>query len=113
MSGAARATTQLTVPTGVAMAYGSAAGSVAASFTAPANAAAGQTYTAKACTDSAMTANCVTNASYTSGANLTGLNFTQGSAGIAYYVTVAANALAGLLRLARSPARSRTSTRAS
>jgi hypothetical protein len=44
-----------------------------------------------------MTTGCVTNANYTSGANLTGLAYSQGSAGTNYYATVTANASTGYL----------------
>ena len=47
----------------------------------------GTTYFAKACTDQAMTANCVTTGTFTSGGEVTGL-----TPGTAYYVTVTANA---------------------
>ena len=89
------ATTQLTPPTGLSLGYGTVAGSINASFTAPAGAAPGQTYTATACTNSAMTTGCVTNGSFTSGGNLTGLAFTQGAPGTTYWMTVASNPSAG------------------
>ncbi|HUD69351.1 MAG TPA: hypothetical protein VMQ40_03835, partial [Acidimicrobiales bacterium] len=60
--GPALATTQLTAPTGVSLAYGTVAGSIAITFTGSSNAAFGQTYTAKACTNVGMTTGCVTNA---------------------------------------------------
>jgi hypothetical protein len=96
-SGPTLATTQLTTPTGVSLAYGTAAGSISVTFTGSSNAAGAQAYTAKACTNVGMTTGCVTNANYTSGANLTGLVYTPGSAGTTYYVTVTANASAGYL----------------
>jgi hypothetical protein len=99
---AATATVQLAAPTGVTLAYGSVAGSIQVSYTASSNAAAGQTYTVKACTDAGMTTGCVTNANLASGGNLTGLAYVQGLAGTAYYVTVAANASTGYLASAPS-----------
>ena len=95
--GPAVATTQLTVPTNVTLAYGTVAGSVGVTFTAPSNAAPGQTYTVQACTNAAMTTGCVASANLTSGSNLTGLAFSAGNAGTSYYVTVAANAASGYL----------------
>ena len=44
------------------------------SFTGSSNAPGGQTYTATVCTNGAMTTGCVTEANYTSGAQITGLN---------------------------------------
>jgi len=88
---------QLTAPTGVSLAYGTVAGSVAVTYTGSSNAPGGQTYTVKACTNAGMTTGCVTNANLASGANLTGLAYSQGSAGTAYYVTVTANASSGYL----------------
>jgi hypothetical protein len=91
------ATTQLATPTGVSLAYGTVAGSIVVTYTGSSNAPGGQTYTAKACTNAGMTTGCVTNASYASGSNLTGLAYTAGSAGTSYYVTITANASAGYL----------------
>jgi len=57
-----------------------------------------------------MTTGCVTGA-ITSGANLTGLAYAQGSAGTSYYVTVTANASSGYLASAASgPSRGRRPT---
>jgi len=86
------ATTQLSAPSGVSVGYGTVAGSVNVSFTSPGNAAPGQAYTVTACTNASMTTGCVSNTSFTSGANLSGLAYTQGSAGTSYYVTVTASA---------------------
>jgi hypothetical protein len=97
VAGPTLATTQLAAPTSVSLAYGTVAGSIAVSFTPPANAPAGQTYTATACTNAAMTSGCVTNANLASGGNLTGLAYVQGAPGTAYYVTVTANASSGYL----------------
>ena len=96
-SGPTLATTQLAAPTGVALAYGSVAGSIAVTYTGSANAPGGQTYTVTACTNPGMTTGCVTNANLASGANLTGLVYAQGNPGTAYYVTVTANATTGYL----------------
>jgi hypothetical protein len=61
-------------------------------FAGSTNAPGGQTYTATACTNNAMTQNCVTQTNYTSGAQFTGLNaFTN------YYVTITAVASNGYL----------------
>src|ERR1019366_2224883 len=90
------ATEQLTAPTGVTLAYGTVAGSLTVTFTGSSNAPGGQTYTATACTNVGMNQNCVTGP-ITSGANLTGLTFTSGSAGTSYYVTIVANGSAGYL----------------
>jgi hypothetical protein len=100
--GPTSATTQLTAPTGVSLAYGTVPGSIAVTFIGSSNAPGGQTYTAKACTNLGMTTGCVTNANYTSGANLTGLAYAQGAAGTAYFVTVTANASSGYLASAAS-----------
>ena len=96
------ATTQLNAPTGVSLAYGTVAGSIAVTYTASSNAPGGQTYTVTACTNAGMTTGCVSNANLASGANLTGLAYAQGSAGTAYYVTVTANASTGYLASAPS-----------
>jgi type II secretory pathway pseudopilin PulG len=89
--------TQLTLPTGVTLTYGTTAGSIGVSFTAPSNApTTGQTYTATVCTTSAMGCG-VTYPVSPSGTQITGLAYTQGSPGTAYYVTVAANASTGYL----------------
>lgn len=97
VSSATMATVQLGAPTGVSATYGTQAGSISVLFTPPAMAAAGQTYTATACTNSAMTSGCVTNTGYTEGANLSGLKYTVGSAGTTYYVEVTANPSSGYL----------------
>lgn len=78
--------------------FGSVAGSVQVTFTASSPAVGGQTYSAEACTNAAMTANCVNQGVIASGGNLTGLNYTPGSSGgpgTVYYVTVTANAVTG------------------
>ena len=60
-------------------------GALVVTFTAPSNAPSPQAYSVKACTNSAMSANCVSQGSYASGNQLTGL-----TAGTSYYVTVTA-----------------------
>ena len=96
-AGPSASTVQLTAPTGVTLAYGTVAGSIKVTFTAPGNAAAGQLYTATACTGAGMTGTCVGPSAITTGGNLTGLNYTLGAAGTSYYVTVTANASPGYL----------------
>jgi trimeric autotransporter adhesin len=89
--------TQLTLSTGVTLTYGTTAGSIGVSFSAPSNApTTGQTYTATVCTTSAMGCGA-TYAVSPSGTQITGLAYTQGSAGTPYYVTVTANASTGYL----------------
>jgi trimeric autotransporter adhesin len=89
--------TQLTLTTGITLGYGTTSGSLTVSFTAPSNAPVGQTYTALACTNSAMTTGCVGPAPVTSGGQITGLAWVQGSAGTPYYVTITAQASTGYL----------------
>ena len=96
-SSATLATSQLTAPSTVTLAYGSAAGSIKVTFAGSSNAPAGQTYSALACTDSGMSKNCVSAPSVTSGGQITGLSYSAGAAGTSYYVTVTANASAGFL----------------
>jgi hypothetical protein len=96
-SAPAVATVQLAAPSSVSVGYGTAAGSLVVNFSESSPYASGQTYTLKACTNTAMSTGCVTNASYTSGSNVTGLPFTAGSAGTTYYVTVVANGTTGYL----------------
>jgi type II secretory pathway pseudopilin PulG len=96
--GAANATIAMSPPTAVTLSYGAAAGSIGVNFTVPTGSiASGQTYSALACTNTAMNAGCVSDASITSGAQFTGLAWTQGAAGTPYYVTVTANASSGYL----------------
>ena len=97
VSSATLATVQLGAPTSVNVGFGTAAGSVAVTFAPPGTVAAGQSYTVKACTNTAMSAGCVANANYSSGADLTGLAYVAGSAGATYYVQVTANASTGYL----------------
>jgi type II secretory pathway pseudopilin PulG len=97
VSPATTATAQLVTPTGLNANYGTAAGTITLSFTPSVVVAPGQTYTVEACTDSGMTAGCVTNANYVAGSNLTGLAYAVGSPGTNYYVTVTANASSGYL----------------
>ena len=89
--------TQLTPPTNVMLAYGTSAGSIGVTFTAPTNAPGSQTYTAEACQNSGMTTGCIGPEAITSGGQITLLNHTQGSAGTVYYVTVTASASSGYL----------------
>ena len=71
-SGPVMATVQLVAPTSVSATYGTVAGSLSVIFTPPAKVAAAQTYTVKACTNTAMSSGCVSNTSVTaSGSNLT------------------------------------------
>ncbi|MGC2485369.1 MAG: fibronectin type III domain-containing protein [Acidimicrobiales bacterium] len=97
VSGPAMAAVQLAAPTVNSVGYGTVAGSVLVNVTQPVPAPVGQTYTAVACTNMAMTSGCVTNSSFTSGTNLTPLVYTPGVAGATYYVEVTANASAGYL----------------
>ena len=93
-------TTQLSNPGTPTLAYGTSAGSIAVTFSAPANAAAGQTYTLQACTNAGMSTGCVTYPSPVTSAGtftFTGLPFTAGTAGTSYYVGVTANASTGYL----------------
>lgn len=62
------------------------AGALVVTFTPPGNAPSGETYTANACTDSGMSANCVSVGAFTSGSAITGL-----APGTPYYVEVTAN----------------------
>jgi hypothetical protein len=99
--------TQLLAPTNVTLSYGTTAGTLGVTFTAPSNAPGGQTYTATACTNSAMTVNCITPEAIMSGGQITGLTYTQGSAGTAYYVTITAGASTGYLTSKSGVARRR------
>jgi len=97
VSGPASATIALTNPTVVTLGYGTTKGSISVNFSAPSNAPGGQTYTAKACTNSAMLSGCVGPIAIASGGQITGLSATQGNAGTSYYVTVTAVASTGYL----------------
>ena len=74
------------------------AGALTITFTAPTNAPVGETYTAKACTDAAMSLNCSTSSDIASGGSITGL--TQGTS---YYVQVTATATANYLASTTPP----------
>jgi len=68
------------------------------SFAGSANAPAGQTYSATACTDQAMTQNCVTTSPFTSGGKISNLRYYT-----RYYVTVSAVGSSGYLSSPASP----------
>ncbi|HVB70872.1 MAG TPA: fibronectin type III domain-containing protein [Acidimicrobiales bacterium] len=70
----------------------SSSGALTILFTQPSGAPNGQPFTAAACTDSGMTANCVAASGFTSGQDLTGL-----TPGTSYYVTVRADAYDGFI----------------
>src|SRR5487761_2310768 len=92
------ATVQLATPTGVSVNYGATPGSINVTFTAPSNAAPGQTYTMKACTNSAMTTGCITRATFVSGSDVTVDSlYTAGNTTVLYWVTITANASTGYL----------------
>ena len=92
------AAVQLNTPTVTAVTpSATTAGQLSISFTGSSNAPGGQTYSAMACTNAAMTTGCVTVASYTSG---TAISLT---AGTAYYVTITANASSGYLAATTAP----------
>jgi hypothetical protein len=100
-SGPTMATVQLAAPGAPLLGYGTTAGSLSVNFTGSPGA---QSYTVKACTITAMTGNsCVSNTNFTPGGSLTGLFYTPGSAGAAYYVQVLANASTGYLASPPSP----------
>jgi hypothetical protein len=103
--GPTMATLQLVAPTTITLNYGTSAGSLSVSFTPPTVVASGQTYTIKACTNSAMQGTCVSNANVTSNSVIiTGLAFTAGSVGTpVYYVQVSANASTGYLASTAAP----------
>ncbi len=95
------ATSIFNTPTAVTLGYGTTAGSISVTFTAPTGSAP-TSYSAKACTNNVMTLNCVTTASIASGGQITGLTYVAGSAGTSYFVTVSANASSGYLASAAS-----------
>ena len=96
IAGPQAAATQLAPPTGVTLSYGTTLGSIGVTFTAPTG---GETYTATACTTDTggVLSGCKAAVAITSGGQITGLNATQGSAGMAYYVTVSAVGYSGYL----------------
>ncbi len=80
------ATIQLNASTNVSVASSATyPGALVVNFTAPSNAPSSQAYSVTGCTNKAMTANCVTQGSFTSGNQFTPL-----TAGASYYVTVTA-----------------------
>jgi len=90
----AAATTQLVTPliTGTGTGSGPTHGVLTITYTGSSNAPGGQTYTAYACTDAAMTQSCVTTTNYISGANITGMTRFAN-----YYVTITATSSTGYL----------------
>ena len=66
-------------------------------FTAPTPVPGTQTYTALACTNSAMNTGCVGPAAVVTGGQITSLAFTPGTVGTNYYVTITAVASTGYL----------------
>jgi hypothetical protein len=89
----ALATIQLTAPTGVTLSQvGHNTTELSLTFTASSNAAAGQTYTAKVCTNFGMTSGCVTHTGITGGTTLTGLNNSN-----TYYAELSADPSTGYL----------------
>jgi hypothetical protein len=103
VSAGTKATTQLNAPGKPTLASGTSttSGSLAVTFAASSNAAAGQTYTALACTNVGMTSGCVGPAAIATGGQITGL-----TAGTGYYVTVTAVASTGYLASSASTASS-------
>jgi hypothetical protein len=73
-------------------------GALVVTFGNAAGAPAGQSYTVEGCTNSAMTTGCVSQTSYTSGSQFTGL-----ASGTSYYATVTAVASNGYLASTSSP----------
>ena len=94
-------TSQFAAPSVTSLAYGTTAGSLVVNFSATTPVVSGQTYTAVAC--DSLTNVCTVPTPITSGAQLTGLTFTQGLAGDPYTVTVVANANASAGYLASAP----------
>lgn len=93
---------QLGAPGTPALNYGPVAGSITVTFSGSTPLIGGQTYSAKACTNGGMTTGCVTTGSITSGGTFTGLVYSMGNAGTAYFVTVTANANNGFTASAAS-----------
>ena len=92
------ATVQLSQPVIGAVGYGSVAGSVSVTG-GSSGAPSGTTYTAKACTNAAMTTGCVNpvDTTYVPGTDLTGIPYTVGVAGGTYFVTLTVNSSTGYL----------------
>jgi hypothetical protein len=99
-SGPTMATVQLAAPGAPTLGYGPTAGSLLVNF---AGSAGAQSYSVKACTNTAMLGTCVSNTNFAPGGTLTGLAYTPGSAGTAYYVQVLANGSTGYLASPPSP----------
>jgi type II secretory pathway pseudopilin PulG len=95
-AGPVLATVQLIAPTAVTVGYGPSAGTLSLSFTGS-NGPPGQIYSVKACQNSGMSQNCMTNANVPTGGTITGLADTPGNPGITYYVQVTATASSGYL----------------
>ena len=93
------ASTQLNLPTITSVLPSTTtAGQMTICYTGSSNAPVGQTYTAMACTDLAMTQSCVSHTSYASGSQFTGL-----TAGSHYYVTITAVSSANYLAATTAP----------
>ncbi len=110
--GPTSASTQLSAPTGVALGYGSSAGSLRITYSGSSNAPGGETYSLLLCTNAAMNAGCTSNANFPSGSSVTGLAYTAGQAGNTYYATVTANATNGYIGSAPSAVASGSDTSA-
>ncbi len=91
------ASVQLNAPTGVALDYGTTAGSLGVTFAGSSNASSAQTYSVTLCTNSAMNAGCLAPVAIASGGQVSGLNYSAGSPGAQYFATVVANSSVGYL----------------
>jgi type II secretory pathway pseudopilin PulG len=89
---------QLATPSVTAIPSTTTAGAINVSFTEAGSPPAGQTYTVKACTNQAMSANCTPDTSITSGNDLTGL-----VAGTSYWVEVTATSSTSYLASTSPP----------
>jgi len=96
---AVMATVQLATPSSVSVTSSQIQrGALVVTFGNPPNAPSGQTYLVTGCTDPSMTVGCVSQSSYTSGNQFTGL-----TSGTKYYVNVAALASTGYLPSTSAP----------